>query len=144
MLHCSATCRRASTADRATSRRSSSRRDLARARRAGRLLDEPAAAAHRRARGRIEGAARQAGNRAKTPLEQLDHRSAKRRDTARNLRIEDPAESTPEAEATSFAAELVKALEAEADQPGPDDAAIKRVAWCARQALRNSNKRARR
>ena len=92
----------------------------------------------------IKGAARQAGERAKTPLEQLDHRSAKRRETARNLKISDPAESREAAEATSFAAEFVKAIEAEAEQARPDDAAIKRVAWCARQALHNSKKRPRR
>ena len=92
----------------------------------------------------IEGAVRHAGEPGAEPLEQLDHRSAKRRDVARELRIDDPAESTPEAEATSFGAELVKALEAEAEQAQPDDDAIKRVAWCARRALRNSKKTARR
>ena len=83
----------------------------------------------------IQDAADKAGAGAQSPLEQLEHGSTKRRETARKLGIDDPAESTPEGEAASYATEFVSALEAEAERPGADGAAIKCMAWCARQAL---------
>ena len=60
------------------------------------------------------------------------------------LGVKDRAENTPEGEATRFATELITALEAEAQRPGADGAAIKRNAWCARQALHRSHRKPRR
>ena len=92
----------------------------------------------------VEAAANKAGERGNAPLEQLEHGSAERRRTAAELGIDDPAEHGPEGEATSFTAEFVRTLESEAERPGADGAAIKRIAWCARQALHRSRKKPRR
>ena len=95
----------------------------------------------------VKDAADKAGERGQKPLEQLEqleHGSAKPRDVARNLGVHDPGESTAVRESASVADELVSALETETERPGADGTAIKRVAWCARQALHRSRKKPRR
>ena len=92
----------------------------------------------------IKRAADTAGESGYAPLEQLEHGSAERSRTARDLGIEDPGVDKAEERQAGFAAEFVEALENEAAGRSNGDATLKRIAWCARRALSRSRKKTRR